>query len=63
MTGRRVADAHGTGRVQLWRGGPQDAIGELHDLRRDAVADRQPDDPGRLAVRQVGEHVVPAGGR
>ena len=60
---RRVADAHGARRVQLWCGGPQDAIGERHDLRRDAVADRQPDDPGRLAVGEMGEHVIPAGGR
>ena len=48
MTGGVVADPHGTRRTQVRRGRPHHAIGQRHDLGRDAVADRQADDPGRL---------------
>ena len=57
--GRRVADAHRPRRAQLRRRRRHDPIGQLHDLGGDAIADGQPDHPGRLAVGEVGEHVVP----
>ena len=37
--------------------------GQLHGLRGDAVADGQLHDPGRTAVGQVGQHLVPVAGR
>ena len=42
-SGRGVADAHRGRRAQVGRGGRHHPVGELHDLGRDAVADRQPD--------------------
>ena len=58
--GQRVALAHRSRRPQARRRRVHHAVGELHDLRRDAVADRQPDDPARPAVGQVLGDVAPA---
>ena len=54
-----ITDADRSRRAQVGAGRHQDAVGDRHDLRRDAVADGEPDDPRRLAIREVGEDVVP----
>ena len=51
--GDGVADAHRCRRPQPRRRGGHHPVGELHDLGRDAVADRQPDDAGSAVVGQV----------
>ena len=57
----RIADTHRHRRTQRRRGDRHHPVREFHDLAGDAVADRQPDDPRRLAIGKVVEHVVPVG--
>ena len=62
----RVAEAHSPRRAQPGRGDRHHAVGELHDLSRDPITHRQPDDAGRLLGELAGalgghDHVRGAG--
>ena len=48
-----VADPHRLGHPQARRRDRHHLVRQFHDLSRDAVADRQPDHPRRLAIGQV----------
>ena len=58
-SGTDIADPNGLGSPQTRGRRRHHLVGQLHNLSRDAIADRQPDHPRLLAVWQILEHVDP----